>query len=119
MSKSIFYMFFLALIFLSCSKEDVVQEATLPAETALKDFSRYALVIEPYITFRDTPYEDGVTSSHAREGEVFAVESIKVQMKNGKQLIWVELQGAGWVQSSSLQLYTSKEKAITASKKLK
>ena len=106
------------LILISCSKEDVVEDASLPQETALKDFSRYALVIEPYITFKDTPYEDGVSSSHARAGEVFEVEAIQVQLQNGKKVIWVELKDAGWVQSSSLQLYPTKEKAITASKKI-
>ncbi len=118
------FFFLIALLILqslifSCTKEDVIEKVDLPPETAINNVSRYALVIEPYISFRDKPSEDGITSSHARSGEVLEVEAIKLEMKNEVQEIWVELKNAGWVLSSSLRLYPTKEKAITASKKLK
>jgi len=106
------------MLLTACTKKDIVEDLILPADTAL-DFPQYALIIEPYVTFRDKPSDDGVTSSHAREGEVFEVDAIKVETQNGIQTLWVELKDAGWISSAFIRLYSTKEKAVTASKKLK
>jgi len=103
----------------SCTKEDYIENIELPAETAVTDASRYAVVMEPYVTFRDRPQDDGITASHARAGEVLEVQAIKLDMINGKQEMWIELKNAGWIISSSLKLYPTEEKAITAARKLK
>ena len=107
------------LSFVGCAKEDYIESIELPAETAVMDASRYAVIAEPYVTFRDRPKDDGITSSHARSGEVFEVQAIRLEMIAGKQVIWIELKDAGWLTSDSLKLYPSKEKAIVASRKLK
>ena len=44
---------------------------------------------------------------------------LSIEMKNGKQILWVNLKDAGWLTSSSIRLYATKEKASTAAKKLK
>ena len=106
------------MLLTSCTKKDIVENVILPKDTAL-DFPRYALVIEPYVTFRDKPSDDGITSSHAREGEVFEVDAIKVETQNDSQVLWVKLKDAGWISSIFVRLYSTKEKASTASKKLK
>ena len=106
------------MLLVTCTKKDIVEDLNLPADTAL-DFPQYALIIEPYVTFKDKPSDDGISSSHAREGEVFKINAIKVETQNGKQFLWVELKDAGWISSSFIRLYSTKEKAITASKKLK
>jgi len=110
---------FSLLVFVSCTKEDYIESIELPRETAMMDASRYAVVIEPYVTFRDRPRDDGVTSSHARAGEVFEVQAIKLEMVNGEQIRWIFLKEAGWLTSNSLKLYPTKEKAFVASRKLK
>ena len=113
-----FFLFFLIILLTDCTKKDIVQDLVLPADTAL-DFPRYALVIEPYVTFRDKPSDDGISSSHAREGDVFEIDAIKVETQNDRQVLWVKLKDAGWISSSFIYIYSTKEKAVTASKKLK
>ena len=111
-----FYIFVLS--FYGCTKKDIIGDVSFPSDTAL-DVSRYALVIEPYITFRDKPGDDGVVSSHARLGEIFEIEAIKSEMFRGVHVVWIHLKDAGWVSSESMRLYPTKEKAINASKKIK
>ena len=111
-----FYIFVFS--FCGCTKEDVIGNVVFPSDTAL-DFSRYALVIEPYITFRDKPGDDGIVSSHARLGEIFEIEAIKTEMVRGGHVVWVYLKDAGWITSESVRLYSTKEKAVNASKKIK
>ena len=125
MRFSVFFFFstvvlFLSTLFLSsCTKKDGLENIILPRDTAITNSMQYAVIIEPYVSFRDKPSDDGITSGHARSGEVFSVEAIKSEMKNGKQVLWVNLKDAGWLTSSSVRLYSTKEKAVTASKKLK
>lgn len=104
---------------MSCIREDFINKVDLPSETAIQDAVRYAVVVEPYVTFRDRPQEDGITSSHARAGEVLEVSAIKLEMVNGEQFMWVALKDAGWLTADSLRLYPTKEKALVASRKLK
>lgn len=107
------------LVFMGCTKKEGFEKIVLPSDTAITNSMQYAVIIEPYVSFRDKPSDDGITSSHARSGEIFVVEAIKSEMKNGKQILWVNLKDAGWLTSSSIRLYSTREKASTAAKKLK
>lgn len=104
--------------FLSCSDKDAFQRLELPADSAMNDANRFALVIETYISLRDRPGNDGITIAHARKLDVFPVEGLEIVKQNEEQVLWVNL-GKGWVQRSSVQLYSSKEKVLTAAKKLR
>lgn len=116
---TLFSLMFFSFVVVGCTKEDYIENIELPAETAMVDASRYAVVIEPYVTFRDKPQDDGITSSHARAGEIFEVQAIKLEMINGTQVMWIKLKDAGWLVANSLRLYPTKEKANVASRKLK
>ena len=115
----LFACFATILLFTNCTKKEDFEKIVLPSDTAITNAMQYAVIIEPYVSFRDRPSDDGITSSHARSGEVFVVEAIKAEMKNGKQMLWINLKDAGWLTSSSVRLYATKEKANTAAKKLK
>ena len=118
--RLLLFIFFITIFLLtSCTKKNEIEKIVLPQDTAIAYSMRYAVIIEPYVSFRDKPSDDGITSSHARSGEVFVVEAIKAEMKNGKQILWINLKDAGWLTSSSVRLYATKEKASTAAKKLK
>jgi len=108
-----------AVVFVACTKEDYIEGIELPRETAVMDASRYAVVMEPYVMFRDVPKDDGITSSHARAGEVFEVQAINLDMTSGEQVVWVLLKGAGWILATHLRLYPTEEKARAASRRLK
>ncbi len=109
----------MVIVALGCTKRDYIGDIELPEETALTDAVRYAVVMEPYVTFRDMPQDDGITSAHARAGEVFEVQAIKLEMVGGEQVMWVLLKDAGWLVASSLRFYPSKEQATVAARKLK
>ena len=106
-----FACFATILLLANCKKKEGFEKIVLPSDTAITNAMQYAVVIEPYVSFRDRPSDDGITSSHARSGEA--------EMKNGKQMLWINLKDAGWLTSSSVRLYATKEKANTAAKKLK
>lgn len=111
--------FSVVLLLTSCTKKNVIEKVVLPKDTAISTSMQYAVIVEPYVSLRDKPSDDGITSSHARSGDVFVVEAIKAEMRNGKQVLWINLENAGWLISSSVRLYPTKEKASTAAKKLK
>ena len=110
--------FLISLSLLSCSKEDPLQTLDLPSDSAMHDANRFALIIETYVSLLDKPGDDGITVSHARKFDVFPVEGLEIVKEDGEQILWVNL-GKGWIQRSSVQLYSSKEKVLTAAKKLK
>lgn len=108
----------LLIVVVSCSGESPLQTLILPSDSAMNDANRFALVIETYVSLRDKPGEDGITIAHARRLDIFQVEGIEIIKEDGDQTLWVNL-GKGWIQRSSVQLYSSKEKVLTAAKKLK
>lgn len=108
----------LFIFILSCSGESPLQTLVLPSDSAMNDANRFALVIETYVSLRDKPGDDGITIAHARRLDVFQVEGLEIINEDGNQTLWVNL-GKGWVQRSGVQLYSSKEKVLTAAKKLK
>ena len=116
--SALFFLFFIFLSLLSCSKDDTLQTLDLPPDSAMNDANRFALIIETYVSLLDKPGDDGITVSHARKLDVFPVEGLEIVKEDGEQILWVNL-GKGWIQRSSVQLYSSKEKVLTAAKKLK
>lgn len=115
-------LFFRAVIFcffvFSCSKQEGLLDLDLPPDSAMNDANRYAIIIETYISIKDKPGDDGITTSHARRLDIFKIEGLEIEKKDGEQILWVNV-GSGWVPRSSVQLYSSKEKANTAGKKLR
>ncbi len=116
--KGKFLAILFCLVVFSCSKSNDLADLDLPSDSAMHDANRYALITETYISVRDKPGDDGITISHARRLDIFKIEGLEIIQKDDQQIHWVNL-GVGWVPRSALQLYPSKEKANTASKKLK
>ncbi len=116
--KLFFKAVIFCVLFFSCSKNEGILKLELPEDSAMNDANRYAVIIETYISIRDKPGDDGITTSHARRLDIFKIEGIEIEKKGEEQILWVNV-GSGWVPRSSVQLYSSKEKAETAGKKLK
>lgn len=116
--KFVFKALILCFCLFSCSERDDFKALELPSDSAMHDANRYALIVETYISVRDKPGDDGITISHARRLDIFKVDGLEIIQKEDEQILWVDL-GVGWVPRTSLQLYPSREKANTASKKLK
>ncbi len=116
--KKFFIVLFCCFFFLACTKTNDLAELDLPSDSPMHDANRYALITETYISVRDKPGDDGISISHARRLDIFKVEGLEIVRKDDEQILWVNL-GEGWVPRTALQLYPSREKANTASKKLK
>ena len=106
-----------ALLF-ACTKKDLLNEVQLPPDTAMNDANKFALITETYISLRDKPGDMGITIAHARRLDILPVKGIEILQKDDEQILWIDV-GEGWVPRTSVQLYSSKEKALTAAKKLK
>lgn len=116
-----FYFLLISLIcffFIACTKNDALQNIDLPADTAMNDANRYALIIETYVSLLDKPGDDGITISHARRLDVFPIKGLKIVKKNKEQILWLDV-GGGWVKRSDVQLYSSKAKVLNAAQNLK
>lgn len=106
------------IVFFSCNKAESLKDLDLPVDTAMNDANRFALIIDTYVSIRDVPGDEGINIAHARKLDIFPVEGLEITKKDDEQILWVNL-GNGWVQRSSVQLYSTKEKALTAAKRLK
>lgn len=122
MSKTLnlvfFIMFCIVPIFFSCSRYQSINSVKLPSTPEVSKEGRYALVLDPYISMRDQPGDLGITVAHGRRGEIYQIQGTKIINSEKKNVIWIDL-GVGWTPESSIQLYSSEEKAHTASKSLK
>ena len=108
---------FIALL-VSCSQHNSIKSIILPSTPIISTDERFALVIDPYISMRDQPGENGITVAHGRRGEIFEITGKKI-LKDGRDtVLWVNL-GSGWVVSASVEFYSSKDKAKTASARFK
>jgi hypothetical protein len=105
----------MALLFQSCSRENKsISSLTFPPTPAISTADRFALILEPYVSLRDQPGESGITVAHGRKGDIFEVTGKRIVQVDDKNVIWVNL-GSGWVIAESVELYSSREKAQTAS----
>ena len=86
--------------------------------SSISTLERFALVLDPYISLRDLPGETGITIAHGRRGEIYEVSGKRIVQTGSEGIVWVLL-GEGWVTASSVQLYSSREKADTAAAALK
>jgi hypothetical protein len=107
-----------AAFFASCAKNTSLGTLELPSTPAVSTSDRYALVLDPYISLRDKPGEQGVTVAHGRRGEIHEVTGKKIIERLNENEVWVNL-GTGWVLSDSVELYSSREKAETAAVRFK
>ena len=116
--------FFLCILALSaafcasCAKNTSLGTLDLPSTPAVSESNRYALVLDPYISLRDKPGDQGVTVAHGRRGEIHEVTGKKIIETQSENEVWVNL-GSGWVSSLSVELYSSREKAETAAVRFK
>lgn len=110
-----FVLFFLLILFSSCSKKDeeIIQfENTYPLALALD--VQWAVVTDPYAAFRLDFSWNSDSEGHARRGEILQIKGNSLD-ENGS--IWYKFDG-GWLNQSSLSVYSNRFKAKTASENL-
>lgn len=98
----------------SCGKPRSIKSLDLPSTPVISETERFALVLDPYVALRDEPGETGITVAHVRRGEVYSITGKRIIDEGKSAAIWVDL-GDGWCPAASVELYSSREKADTAS----
>ena len=128
--KRLFILFFLPLLFLlgGCFKE---KEIILNPSDGITPDQEWAVVKIPYAAFLEKTEYDSEVTSHGRLGAVFLVigqEFVKKQFfykkseKNRKSQeeleLWYKFEN-GYLSASQVDIYDTKLKAMSASKKWK
>ncbi len=108
----------LTALIVSCTRPHTINSLNLPATPEVSTVERFALVIDPFISLRDQPGDTGITIAHGRRGEIYPVQGKRIILDGNKNIIWLNLKD-GWALESSVQLYSSPDKAKTASDLLK
>ena len=90
----------------------------LPPDSAVNDADRFAVIIETYISLKDSPGATGIIINHARRKEIYEVTGTQFVSKDAECELWVHLTD-GWLQRSCVELYPSRAKAETAAARLK
>ncbi len=102
-------------VLVSCGRVDSLSSLSLPSTPAISTADRFAVIVDPYVSLRDEPGASGITVSHCRKGEIFEVSGKRIVETDGKNEVWVYL-GGGWIAQSSVVLFSSRGRALTASK---
>ena len=102
----------------SCSRYATLDSLTLPIDSAVNDADRFAVIIETYISLKDSPGANGIIVNHARRKEIYEVIGTEFVSKDAESELWVRLTD-GWLQRSCVELYPSRAKAETAAARLK
>ena len=108
----------LCFCFFSCTRHATLDTITLPPDSAVNDANCFAVIIETYISLKDTPGTNGIIVNHARRKEIYEVTGTQFVLKDSQSELWVHLTD-GWLQRSCVELYPSRAKAETAAARLK
>ena len=104
--------------FFSCTRHATLDAITLPPDSAVNEADRFAVIIETYISLKDTPGQNGIIVNHARRKEIYEVRGTQFVSKDSESELWIHLTD-GWLQRSCVELYPSRAKAETAAARLK
>ncbi len=102
----------------ACVREAGLDAVVLPKDSAVNEVDAYAVIVRPYVALKDRPGVNGISTGHVRRNDVCQVKGKVFVSVNDQSELWVELDG-GWLDSTCVELYSSKEKALTASKQVK
>jgi hypothetical protein len=110
--------FFSCLFLFSCTNRTTLESIILPPDSAVNDADRFAVIVETYISLKDSPGPNGIIVNHARRKEIYEVTGTQFVSKDSESELWVHLTD-GWLQRSCVELYPSRAKAETAAARLK
>jgi len=110
--------FFSCLFLFSCTNRTTLESIILPPDSAVNDADRFAVIVETYISLKDSPGPNGIIVNHARRKEIYEVTGTQFVSKDSESELWVHLTD-GWLHRSCVELYPSRAKAETAAARLK
>lgn len=92
-------------------------EMDFPPTFVIESENRFAVVAPPYAVLLDEPGESGITLSHCRRGDVFAVTGSRFAGPENSRDLWVSLEG-GWIARDSVILFSSRAQAERAAEEM-
>lgn len=113
MKKISFLLSVLAVVgAVGCQRHKIVFDESEPL--ALIPDVQWALVKEPYSSFRESPTWESHGNSHCRKGDILCIIG-KLENEEG---IWYKFQD-GYLPQEVLEVYSNRYKALSAEKELK
>lgn len=106
-----FLIFAFVLVLFSCKNEKNIKFDNTEPLSLMPDVS-WAIVVNPYVGFQKSASWDSEVLSHARKGDIFQVLG---KSFSNEDEVWYEFKN-GWLNSSSIQVYSNRLKAISAKK---
>ena len=110
---SAFPVLLLLFSFFSCTGNAKIGAIDFPPTYIVEEKNRFAVVTRPYAVLLDQPSEQGVTVSHCRRGDVFAVTGSRFVESGDTRMLWVSLEG-GWIPRGSVSLFSGRARAENA-----
>ncbi len=106
----------LVTIFLlqSCFRSRQIEfDESIPLATAPD--VEWAVVMEPYVAYRDLPDWYADSNMHCRKGDILQVQGMSV---NNENEYWYDFEN-GWLPASAIAVYSNRLKAQAAKEQLK
>lgn len=111
--KKIIYFILLILLFVSCSKKNDVIYFEENDSLSLDPTISWAVVVEPYVAFRDEPTWSSSVNEHCRYGDILMIRGCKIldstTQKSSKET-WYYFD-KGWISEISINIYQNRYKA--------
>ncbi len=115
-------LFFILLsLFLSCTREQEVPDIVLEPTPIMTGTTSWGVVNVSYLKINKEPDNDQHIITTLRKGDLVKIETVHYIIKNGTSTLWYFISKdklKGWVQDSSLNSYSTREQALTASEGL-
>lgn len=111
-TKIVFSLFL--LFFFGCTKNKEIEfDNSFPLATSPN--IEWAVVVEPYVAFRQTTEWDSEILGHCRKGDILQVQGSSVSSEN---VLWYNFIH-GWLPFGTVEIYSNRLRAQTFAKQLK
>ncbi len=103
------------LVLCGCFLRQDTGEVNFPETETVSRSVLWAVISDPYVSFRDTPGEAGIITAHGRRGDILKIAGRVILTENGKNSIWYQFE-KGWLPETAVFAVSNRLKAETAAK---
>lgn len=117
---SLVFFLLVFISFNSCFLKKTDKTINLSLADSLTVGEKWAVITEPYASFREDSDYSSLITGHARRGDILLIDGRKyaTDPKTKKTTVWYKIQD-GWIAESSIQIFDNKLKATKAVSELK
>ncbi len=107
---SVLFIFPLVFASVSCDRRGTEIEFDTEYPLALAPDVSWAVVTDPYISYKESPHWDASNTGHCRRGEILRVLGNSLAPDGTEWYLF----GDGWLPSSGISVYSNRYKAAGA-----